>query len=147
MRTIKLWHRTYSDGATPQEGGVMVAMAGYNRFEDFYLCVPRVGVFFRAANQSRYSPFMSELFIDGEFVGACRIDKRNYIKRLYLAGEIKEAKQYALGHRLWRETKLGGANIIPAKERARISHELCDQSGNEGHCIRQMIRQKLKYNL
>lgn len=123
---------------------VVLAMQGYSRFEDFYLFVPAKGFYTRTANSSRYGEWCSELFIDGDFVGGIPMRRVDGAKRLYEAGEVDEAKEYALGHRLWRETILGGQHINRFKEAARISHRLCDATGSRGHELRQLIRTKIR---
>ena len=144
-KTIQFWKKSLSENCAPCVGGIIIPMRGFSRSGYFYLCVPCSGVFFRAANIGRYGPYMLEVFIDGRFIGASQLYKREKIEKLYKSGSILEAVEYALGYRLWRETTLGGYNIIPAKERARISHLLCDESGKAGHVIRQRIRKHLKY--
>lgn len=88
---------------------------------------------------------MLEVFMDGEFVGATRMSKKDYVIRLYNEGVKSEAIQYALGYMLWKETSLGGSRINKKKEAARISHAMCDMSGQTGHDIRQSIRKKILY--
>lgn len=127
----------------PQHGCVIVPMMGYSRMQDFYLCVPKHGFYTRSANCQRYGEFMRLYFIDGNFIGAGRADKVNYVRRLYDAGKVYEAKQYALGYMLWRETSLGGNHINKRKEAARISHALCDERGKAGHEARQFIRKQI----
>lgn len=144
-KTIQFWQKSLSVNCAPCRGGVILPMRGFSRSCDFYLCVPCSGVFFRTANIGRYGPYMLEVFMDGRFIGASKLYKREKIEKLYKQGFMLEAEEYALGYRLWRETTLGGCNIIPAKERARISHLLCDESGKVGHDIRQRIRKQLKY--
>lgn len=131
------------DNGTPEKGCVLVCMRGYSRWQDFYLCVPKKGFYYRAANSSRYGSFKYEYFINGEFVGAGRIDKMNYARRLYDAGEVSEAIEYINGYRLWRETSLGGRHINERKEAARISHALCDEGGKAGHDARQWVRRQI----
>ena len=63
--------------------------------------------------------------------------------KLYDAGLISEAKEYLLGYRLWKETKLGGNHTNPYKEAARVSHELIQAGGKAGHKARQIIRRKI----
>ena len=81
MKTLNLFSHSMNEDVTACEGGVIISMQGYNRFQDFYLCVPAEGLYYRAANNRRYGLFMVEVFMDGEFIGATRMDKRNYIKR------------------------------------------------------------------
>lgn len=144
MKTVALWHRVMDDtNAIPCIGGVLVPMRGYRRLEDFYLCVPAHGLYTRAACARRYGERKREYFMDGEFVGAGRMDNESRVRRLYDAGYKAEAKEYILGYRLFRETTLGGGHINPYKEAARISHVLCDTPGKDGHEERQLIRAML----
>lgn len=131
------------ENGIPEDGCHLICMRGYSRMQDFYLCVPEQGFYYRAANASRYGERMYQYFIDGNFVGAGRMDKMNYARRLYDAGEVYEAKQYIRGHMLWRETSLGGKHINERKEAARISHALCDETGKAGHDARQFIRRQI----
>lgn len=134
MKAIEIGHYALSDNnIQPCEGGKLVAMRGYARAKDFYLCIPAKGIYTRTANSSRFGAFKRLLFIDGYFVGACRIDKLHLVQKLYDNGLIYEAKQYALGYMLWRETTLGGGFINERKQAARISHEVCDKTGSAGH--------------
>lgn len=143
-KIVNLWHHVLSkENCQPCTGGVLIAMQGFARPEDFYLCVPLSGVYSRSANERRNGQGKSEYFIDGEFVGAGWIYKEGKIKALYNAGYVEEAKQYATGIRLWRETTLGGGKINKYKEAARISHELCDLPGKSGHEARQYIRKQI----
>lgn len=143
-KTLKPFQRVMNvANGQPQGGCVLVAMQGYNRFVDFFLCIPCKGFYYRAANSMRYGDWKYEYFIDGEFVGAGRMDKMPIARRLYEAGEAGEAKEYILGHRLWRETSLGGKHINGRKEAARISHALCDEGGKAGHDARQWIRRSI----
>ena len=144
MKTIEIGHYALSDdNIQPCEGGTIIPMAGFARSKDFYLCVPSEGIYTRSANCSRYGEFKKLLFIDGSFVGACRIDKLYSIQRLYDNGLICEAEQYALGYMLWSETTLGGGKINERKEAARISHVICDEKGKAGHDERQYIRKQI----
>lgn len=143
-KILQFWQKSLKDNCKPCKNGLIISMPGFTRFEDFYLCVPETGIYFRSANNARYGLFKSLLFVNGAFVGACRMDKRSKIQQLYNTGAIDEAKEYALGYKLWRETILGGRKIVAAKERARISHVLCDISGEKGHELRQIIRKFLK---
>lgn len=121
----------------------VVAMPGYCKNEDFYIFVKSVGIETRTANKGRYGHFKELLFIDGAFVCATRIDKLEKIRSLYAAGHIEQAKLYAQGHMLYKETALGGSKINKFKEAARLSHTMCDTSGKVGHDIRQMIRKQI----
>lgn len=144
MKTLKLWsHAMNDDNISPCPGGVIIEMRGYNRFEDFYLCVPEQGIYTRSANSSRYGEWKFEYFIDGEFVGAGRMDRKIKAEQLYNAGYKEESRLYILGYMFWRETPLGGKKINKYKEAARISHELCDLPGKYGHEVRQRIRRKI----
>ncbi len=131
------------DNGTPEKGCVLVCMHGHCRMQDFYLCIPEEGFYYRAANNVRYGDWKYEYFIDGSFVGAGRKDKMARARKLYDAGEVYEAEQYILGHMLWRETSLGGKHINERKEAARISHALCDVGGKAGHNARQWIRRSI----
>lgn len=144
MKSLNFFSRSLSP-AEPCNGGVIIPMRGYHRTKDFYLCVPSKGIHFRSANNGRYGLFMLEVFIDGEFIGATRMSKKNYITRLYNEGLKGEATQYALGYMLWKETSLGGKHINKRKEAARISHAMCDIQGQKGHDIRQSLRKKILY--
>lgn len=125
------------------EGCKVVPMQGYARFEDFYLFVPEQGIFFRSANSARYGDYTQQVFIDGEFIGATPMQKIENVKKLYTAGYVDEAVEYSQGHKLWKETALGGSRINPYKEAARQSHILCDASGQEGHYQRKIIRKQI----
>ena len=143
-KTIKVWHITHdSNNAIPEEGCKLIPMEGYRQFKDYYLCVPQKGLHARSANCSRYGQWKKEYFIDGEFVGAGKFYKEEYARKLYDAGLISEAKEYLLGYRLWKETKLGGNHTNPYKEAARVSHELIQTGGKAGHKARQIIRRKI----
>lgn len=128
-----------ADELCPENCNV-VSMRGYSRFTDFYLFVPKEGLFFRTANIRRYGAYRSEMFMDGEFIGGIKNKKISKIQELYNAKEYEDASSYALGHKLYKETKLGGHKINVYKEAARISHQLCDESGAKGHAIRKEIR-------
>lgn len=149
-RVIKAWHYTLcdfdrinSEDVIPEDGCVLIAMEGYTRFQDFYLCIPKQGVYTRSANHGRYGEGKLQFFIDGQFVGAGWEYKDYRVKALYEAGHVYEAEQYALGHMLWRETTLGGGHINERKKAARISHMLCDATGKAGHEARQYIRRQI----
>ena len=146
-KVVELWHRAFKSNALAENGGVLIPMRGYKRVEDFYLCVPVKGIHFRSANNARYGAYKCEVFIDGEFIGSCRQDKCDKLVKLYNAGAVNEARLYALGYMLWRETLLGGSRVNAAKERARLSHALCDLPGKQGHEFRQCLRYALKNNM
>lgn len=143
IKKIKLWHISHNEDAEPEVGGTMIPRMGFVTFDCFYLCVPEKGFYSRAANASRYGDFRREYFIDGDFVGTGRVDREEKGKQLYDAGYEYEAREYVLGHRLWRETKLGGEKINPYKEAARRSHDMCDLPGKAGHEERQLIRKQI----
>ena len=143
-KTLDFWKHSIKESAKPCEGGVIIPMQGYRRYEDFYLCVPAKGFHTRSGNSGRYGDFSYEYFFDGEFLGGGRIDKKDKIKMLCEAGHTNEALEYLKGYRYWRETELGGRHIIAGKERARISHAMCDMGGKAGHEMRQTIRKMIK---
>lgn len=147
VKKIEFFHRSFNTNAQPCEGGIIVAMQGFNRLEDFYLCIPEKGLFTRAANIARYGNYKKELFIDGAFIGAVNISRLSRTQKLYNAGYPDQAADYALGYMLFSETTLGGGKINKHKEAARISHFICDDRGREGHEIRQQIRRYIKANI
>lgn len=145
MKTLQFFHYSLSENCEPCECGTIVSMRGYTRFEDFYLCVPKEGLHFRSANNMRYGCFKTEMFMNGEFIGAVPMRKRDNIRKLYDNGCYREAVQYGIGYMLWRETTLGGERINQYKEAARISHAMCDMGGKQGHAVRQSLRKKILY--
>ena len=142
-KVLQLWKHSLNKNVKPCEGGKIVSMKGYNRFKDFYLCIPQKGIHTRVGNCLRYGCFAYEYFIDGVFIGGGRMDKAERAKILYAAGLIEEAKQYIRGYMLWKETKLGGGKINKYKEAARISHDMITEGGKSGHDARQIIRRQL----
>lgn len=123
-----------------EKGFTCIAMQGYRRFEDYYLIIPEKGIFFRTANSSRYGEYKYELFIDGFFIGATPIYKKDKLIEMYNAGHILDAQEYSQGYKLYRETVLGGNKINKYKEAARISHLIAPYGSHEE---RQQIRRLL----
>lgn len=141
MRTLNFFQHALDDnGIQACKGGTIIAMQGYRRLDDFYLCIPKKGFYYRSANCHRYGDFSYEYFFNGKFLGGGRMYKKDKIKALCEIGEVGEAEEYLHGYRYWRETTLGGRHIIKVKEKARISHQLCDTIGKAGHDHRQFLR-------
>ena len=143
MKTLQFFHHSFTNEAMPCKGGTIISMQGYSRNEDFYLCIPIKGFYYRSANCKRYGSFCYEYFFNGEFLGGGRMDKKERIESLCNAGLKDEAIEYIKGYRLWKETELGGKHIVERKEKARISHFLCDANGKNGHIARQEIRRMI----
>jgi len=118
----------------------VVTMRSFSRMGDnFYVFVPKKGLYFRPANSSRYGSWKVMVFVDGRFIGASDNKKRNNIRRLYEADDIG-LEDYIRGYKFFRETKLGGSHINKYKESARISHQILFGGGKEGHEARKIIR-------
>lgn len=124
---------------------IVVPMRGYSRMRDFYKIIPKKGLFFKSSNCAKYGEYTVTMFVDGKVIYGVRQDKIDKLKKLYNFGNISDLEDYARGHRLWRETELGGNKINKYKEAARISHYICDMRGEVGHRERQRIRADILY--
>lgn len=144
---VKPWHWTRKEDAVAEEESTLIEMPGYSVPQDYYLAVPQYGLFFKSANIDMYGEYKVKMFMDGSYIGVTDMNKRNGINELYDKGLKDEAIEYALGYRLWKETKLGGSKINPYKERARLSHSHLyygTLDGKQGHEARQAYRRHLK---
>jgi hypothetical protein len=122
----------------------IVVLPGYARFEDYYVVLPKGGTMRRKIPQNKakrkYGVYDIEYYIgDWGFIPA-RSSRLNHFIRVGRP-MTPEASEYLQGYRTPQE--YWGHKINPRKEAARISHQLCDMRGSEGHEARQRIRREI----